>query len=62
MKLNDVLKTIKKSTKSETIDKSPYAKVTEFLDSGSYAINRVLTGDIHKGFPVGRISTLFGLS
>ena len=62
MKLNDVLKTIKKSTNAETIDESTFAKVTEFIDSGSYAINRVLTGDIHKGFPVGRISTLFGLS
>ncbi len=62
MKLNDVLKTIRKSTGSETIDESTYAKVTEFIDSGSFAINRVLTGDIHKGFPVGRISTLFGLS
>lgn len=62
MKLNDVIKSIRKQTKAETIDESTFAKVTEFLDSGSYAINRVLTGDIHKGFPVGRISTLFGLS
>ena len=62
MKLNDVVKSIRKQTKAETIDQSSFAKVTEFLDSGSYAINRVLTGDIHKGFPVGRISTLFGLS
>lgn len=62
MKLNDVVKSIRKQTKAETIDESSFAKVTEYLDSGSYAINRVLTGDIHKGFPVGRISTLFGLS
>lgn len=62
MKLNDVIKTIRKSTKAQTIDESTFAKVTEFIDSGSFAINRVLTGDIHKGFPVGRISTLFGLS
>jgi RecA/RadA recombinase len=26
------------------------------------ALNRVLTGDIHKGIPVGRISTAFGVS
>ena len=62
MKLNDVIKSIRKSTSAETIDKSSLAKVTDYLDSGSYAINRVLTGDINKGFPVGRISTLFGLS
>ena len=62
MKLNDVVKSIRKQTKAETIDESTFAKVTEYLDSWSYAINRVLTGDIYKGFPVGRISTLFGLS
>ena len=62
MKLNEVVKSIRRQTKAETIDESTFAKVTEYLDSGSYAINRVLTGDIHKGFPVGRISTLFGLS
>lgn len=62
MKLKDVVKSIGKATGAETIDESSYAKVSEYLDSGSYAINRVLTGDIHKGFPVGRISTLFGLS
>lgn len=61
-RLNDVLKTIRKSTGAETLEKSSLAQVTEYLDSGSYAINRVLTGDINKGFPVGRISTLFGLS
>lgn len=62
MKLNDVLKTIKKSTGAENLVESTYADVKEFLDTGSYALNRVLTGDIHKGFPVGRISTLFGQS
>lgn len=62
MKLNDVLKSIKKNTNAESLDKSNYANITDFLDTGSYAINRVLTGDIHKGFAVGRIHTLFGLS
>jgi len=62
MKLNDTLKTIRKSTGAETLDDSTYAEVHDYLDTGSYALNRVLTGDIHKGFPVGRISTLFGVS
>lgn len=62
MKLNDTLKAIRKSTGAETLAESTYADVHEFLDSGSFALNRVLTGDIHKGFPVGRISTLFGQS
>lgn len=62
MKLNDVLKSIKKSTGAETLTDSTYAEVKDFLDTGSFALNRVLTGDIHKGIPVGRISTLFGQS
>lgn len=62
MKLNDTLKAIRKSTGAESLAESTYADVQDFLDTGSYALNRVLTGDIHKGFPVGRISTLFGQS
>lgn len=34
----------------------------DFLDTGNFGLNRVLTGDVHKGFPCGRITTLFGLS
>lgn len=62
MKLKDALKSIKKSTGAQTLNESSYAEVKEFLDTGSYALNRVLTGDIHKGIPVGRISTFFGVS
>lgn len=62
MKLNQVLKDIKKSTGAEELLNSSYADVKDYLDTGSFALNRVLTGDIYKGFPVGRISTLFGQS
>lgn len=62
MKLKDVVKTIQKSTGAESLNESSYAEVKEFLDTGSLALNRVLTGDIHKGIPVGRITTLFGQS
>lgn len=62
MKLKDVVKTIQKSTGAESLNESSYAEVKEFLDTGSFALNRVLTGDIHKGIPCGRITTLFGQS
>lgn len=62
MKLNQLLKDIKKTTGAENLLESSYADVKQFLDTGSFALNRVLTGDINKGFPVGRISTLFGQS
>lgn len=62
MKLKDALKSIQKSTGAEALNESSYAEVKDFLDTGSYALNRVLTGDIYKGIPVGRISTFFGVS
>lgn len=62
MKLKDVVKSIGKSTGAQEIEESSLAKVTEYLSTGSYAINRVLSGSIYKGFPVGRISTIAGES
>lgn len=61
-KLSEILKNFRKSTGSTSAAESAMATVTEFLDSGSYAVNRVLTGDIHKGFPMGRITTIYGES
>ncbi len=61
-KLSDIRKAFRKSAGSTDAAESAMAKVTEFLDSGSYAINRVLTGDIKRGFPMGRISTIYGES
>ena len=61
-KLSDLRKAFRKSVGSSDAAESAMAKVTEYLDSGSYAINRVLTGDIHKGFPMGRITTIYGES
>lgn len=62
MKLKDAIRSIKKSTGAETLAESSYAEVKDFLDTGSYALNRVLTGDIHKGIAVGRICTAYGCS
>lgn len=61
-KLSDLRKAFRKSVGSTDAAESAMATVTEYLDSGSYAINRVLTGDIHKGFPMGRITTIYGES
>ena len=62
MKKTDALKSIKKNTGAETLADSTLAKVTDYLSTGNYAINRVLTGDIYKGFPTGRISCIAGAS
>ena len=62
MKLNDVIKSIKKSTGSESLNKSTLAKPSDFLSTGSFAINRVISGSIYKGFPAGRITCIAGAS
>ena len=62
MKKTDALKSIKKNTGAETLADSTLARVTDYLSTGNYAINRVLTGDIYKGFPTGRISCIAGAS
>lgn len=62
MKLKDAIKSISKTTGAQEIEESALAKVTEYLSTGSYAINRVLSGSIYGGFPCGRISTIAGES
>ena len=62
MKLKDVVKAIDKATGAEQLDQSSYAEVKDFYDTGNFSLNRVLTGDIYKGIPAGRIVTFFGLS
>ena len=62
MKLKDAVKNIGKATGAQEIENSTLAKVTEYLSTGSYAINRVLSGSIYGGFPCARISTIAGES
>lgn len=62
MKKSEMFKKIRKEQEMYSIDESPYARPTGFLNTGNYAINRILTGDIHKGIPMGRITQLVGES
>lgn len=61
-KLNDVLKSLRKKNNSTTLAETSIGKVTEYISTGSFALNRVITGDINKGIPQGRICTLYGQS
>lgn len=42
------------------IKDSPFAKVSEYLSTNSYALNRICSGSVYNGFPQGRIVSLFG--
>ena len=61
-KISDILKSYRKSVNSTSVKDSTIATVTEFLDTGSAAINRVLTGDVTRGIPRGRITDIYGES
>lgn len=57
--LTKLLNKIRKTTGSESFKTSKYAEITEYIDTSCYALNRIITGDIHKGIPMGRV-ILFG--
>jgi len=59
MKLSEMLKNVRKSNGSKSAADS-HLFVDEWISSGSYAVNRAITGDIYKGFPQGRISVVYG--
>lgn len=62
MKLNDTIKALRKANKSKSAADSMMTKITEFYDTGSMALNRVITGDVTKGIPSGRITCIYGPS
>ena len=61
MKAKDLLKGLRKKNDTGTAADAD-AIVHEFYDTGSFALNRVITGDVHKGVPRGRITTVYGPS
>ena len=61
MKAKDLLKGLRKKNDTKSAAESD-AIVTDFYDTGSYALNRVITGDVRKGIPRGRITTIYGPS
>lgn len=61
-KISDILKGYRKSVGSFSVKDSPLAKITGTLDTGCYAINRVISGNIYEGIPEGRIVDIYGES
>jgi len=53
---------IKGMENATTLKESPFSNVTEWISTGSYALNKVLSGSYFKGIARGRISGLAGES
>ncbi len=57
-----LLKSIRKKTGSAAFSSSKYGEIQEWIDTGDYGLNRIISGDIYKGIPTGRVIVLAGES
>ena len=60
--INSFLQKIKEVTGGESFAQSRFGDVNNWISTGSYALNRILSGSIYKGIPSGRIVILGGES
>jgi len=60
MATSNFLKRIRKKTGSTSFKDSKYAEPTHYINTGDYALNRIISGDVHKGIPAGRVIILAG--
>lgn len=62
------LKSFLKDTKikdlelASTLESSKMSNITEWVSTGSFSLNKIISGDIYKGLPRGRIMALAGPS
>jgi RecA/RadA recombinase len=47
---------------ASTLESSKMSNITEWVSTGSYSLNKLVSGDIYKGLPRGRIMALAGPS
>ena len=47
---------------TSTLDNNCYSNIEEYIDTGSYMLNRLITGSIYNGIPRGRVFGLAGES
>ncbi len=62
MSVKSLLNEIRKVTGSVSFAESRYGDIDGYIDTGCYALNRLISGDIFKGIPNGRVIVLAGES
>jgi len=62
MSVKSLLNEIRKTTGSMSFAESKYGEINGYIDTGCYALNRLVSGDIYKGIPNGRVIVLAGES
>ena len=61
MKTKDLIKNLRKKNDTGSASDADVI-VTDFYDTGSFALNRVISGNVYKGIPRGRITCIYGPS
>jgi RecA/RadA recombinase len=68
-KMQEIMKQLQTSSKSKfkelskygsVMSDSIYAEISEYIDTGSYALNRLISGSIYGGIPSGRVISFYG--
>lgn len=68
-KMKELMKQLKTTSKSKfkelskygsSMSESIYAEISEYIDTGSYALNRLISGSIFGGIPAGRVISFYG--
>lgn len=54
------MKVLSKETGTESFNDSKLTKVSHYISTGNYALNRIISGSIYKGLPAGIISVFAG--
>lgn len=62
MSLKTLLNGVRKTTGSVSFAESKLGDISGYINTGSYALNRIISGDINKGIPNGRVIILAGIS
>ena len=60
MDLQALLKSVRKEIGSCSFAESKYGKILGYIDTGVYALNRIISGDIYLGIPNGKVILLGG--
>lgn len=60
--LDTLMKKISKDTDSTNIEDSKFSKIEFFIDTGDFALNKIISGDFKNGIPSGKLTILAGES
>lgn len=59
----DIFKTLQKVDNSvEILSESAFSNIKEWIPTGNYILNACISGDLFKGIPTGRVTTICGSS